>query len=304
MESASITIILLIALLLQIAAVFLSIRLLKITGKQWAWLLFSIAMLLMVIHHAISFYLSFNTVNPSVSYQIAEVTFLIISLLFVISIVKIIPIIESLKQLSNRLQMREEHFRSLYFSAPLAYQSLDKTGNLLDVNQAWLQTLGYSYEEVIGKWFGDFLLPHDVPYFNNCFKHFKEVGEIHAMELMLIRKDKTYIIASLDGKIGYDKNSEFKQGHCILSDITEQKRLIGEKEQLISDLQEALAHVKQLKGLLPICSSCKKIRDDQGYWRQLEVYIRDHSEAEFTHSFCPECAKKYFPDYFDKKGDS
>jgi len=69
-----------------------------------------------------------------------------------------------------------------------------------------------------------------------------------------------------------------------------------QRERLILDLQEALAKVKTLSGLLPICSYCKKIRDDKGYWNQIESYIRDHSEAEFGHSICRECAKKYYPD--------
>ena len=85
-------------------------------------------------------------------------------------------------------------------------------------------------------------------------------------------------------------------------DITERKRAEEEREQLIGQLQEALADVKTLSGLLPLCSSCKRIRDDQGYWQQIEAYIRDHSEAEFSHSVCPECAKKLYPEVFDKEG--
>lgn len=65
-----------------------------------------------------------------------------------------------------------------------------------------------------------------------------------------------------------------------------------ERERLIRDLQEALDRVKTFSGFLPICASCKKIRDDKGYWNQIEQYIREHSEAEFTHSYCPECAEK------------
>jgi PAS domain S-box-containing protein len=75
-------------------------------------------------------------------------------------------------------------------------------------------------------------------------------------------------------------------------DITERKRAEEEQGRLVKKLQRALAEVKTLSGLLPICASCKKIRDDKGYWNQLEVYIRDHSGAEFSHSLCPECAKK------------
>ena len=59
---------------------------------------------------------------------------------------------------------------------------------------------------------------------------------------------------------------------------------------------EALSKIKTLSGLLPICSHCKKIRDDKGYWNQIESYIHKHSDAEFSHSICPECAKKYYPD--------
>ena len=62
--------------------------------------------------------------------------------------------------------------------------------------------------------------------------------------------------------------------------------------------------MKKLGGLLPICASCKKIRDDKGYWNQIEEYIRDHSEAEFTHSICNECAEKLYPDFMQKKYSS
>jgi PAS domain S-box-containing protein len=84
-------------------------------------------------------------------------------------------------------------------------------------------------------------------------------------------------------------------------DITERKRAEEERERLIGQLKEALAEVKTLSGLLPLCSSCKRIRDDKGYWQQIEAYIRDHSEAEFSHSVCPDCAKKLYPEVFDKE---
>jgi CheY-like chemotaxis protein len=73
------------------------------------------------------------------------------------------------------------------------------------------------------------------------------------------------------------------------------RELIKEKEKLVNELQSALATVKTLSGLLPICSSCKKIRDDTGYWNQIESYIRARSEAEFTHSICPNCSKTLYP---------
>lgn len=72
-----------------------------------------------------------------------------------------------------------------------------------------------------------------------------------------------------------------------------------EKEKLIVDLTNALSKVKELSGLLPICSSCKKIRDDQGYWNRIEEYITEHSKASFTHGLCPDCIKKLYPDLCD-----
>lgn len=84
--------------------------------------------------------------------------------------------------------------------------------------------------------------------------------------------------------------------YCV--DISERKRSAAERERLIIDLQDALLEVKTLSGLLPICSTCKKIRDDSGYWNNLETYISSHSDAEFSHGICPECARKLYPDYF------
>ena len=73
-------------------------------------------------------------------------------------------------------------------------------------------------------------------------------------------------------------------------------KLESERETLIKELQEAIAKIKTLSGLIPICAWCKKIRDDQGYWQTEEQYIKEHSPAEFTHSICPDCQKKYFPE--------
>ena len=82
----------------------------------------------------------------------------------------------------------------------------------------------------------------------------------------------------------------------IRNRIREREDAEQERNKYIEELREALKKVKQLGGMLPICSHCKKIRDDQGYWNQIETYIHDHSEVEFSHSICQECAKKYYPD--------
>ncbi len=81
----------------------------------------------------------------------------------------------------------------------------------------------------------------------------------------------------------------------ILRDITYRKQAEKEREQLLSSLQEALANVKTLRGLVPICAKCKKMRDDEGYWRNVEDYVAAHSEAQFSHGICPECMKDLYP---------
>jgi PAS domain S-box-containing protein len=84
-------------------------------------------------------------------------------------------------------------------------------------------------------------------------------------------------------------------------DITNRKRGEEEREKLILELQEALKKVKQLSGLLPVCASCKNIRNDKGYWEQIEAYIQDHSEADFSHTICPDCAKRLYPQLYKKE---
>jgi hypothetical protein len=79
------------------------------------------------------------------------------------------------------------------------------------------------------------------------------------------------------------------------------KQTEKEKSETIVKLNKALEEVKTLSGFLPICASCKKIRDDKGYWNQIEAYISEHSEAEFSHGICPECIEKLYPDIYNDK---
>ena len=84
----------------------------------------------------------------------------------------------------------------------------------------------------------------------------------------------------------------------LKEEIRIRAELEKEREKIISDLKTALAEVKTLSGLLPICSHCKKIRDDKGYWNKLEVYLDEHSEARFSHGICPDCMKTHYPDFY------
>ena len=98
-----------------------------------------------------------------------------------------------------------------------------------------------------------------------------------------------------------DLNNELAISNGRLKiEILEHRKADEDKSNLIAELQNALAQVKKLSGLIPICASCKKIRDDQGYWRQVEEYVKEHSEAEFSHSICPDCMRTLYPEIADE----
>lgn len=86
----------------------------------------------------------------------------------------------------------------------------------------------------------------------------------------------------------------------VFRDITARQQAEEERERLISELQESLAKVKQLSGLIPICASCKKIREDRNYWTAVEAYVASHSEAKFSHTVCPDCLRKLYPDFAEE----
>jgi diguanylate cyclase (GGDEF)-like protein/PAS domain S-box-containing protein/putative nucleotidyltransferase with HDIG domain len=127
------------------------------------------------------------------------------------------------KKTENEIRQSEEKFQLLFNQAPLGYLSLDVEGRVIEVNQKWLDTLGYSKEEVIGKWFGDFLCPEYVDGFRQRFQIFKSQGFIH-IEFEMQSKDKQRLHISFEGKIVYGADGAYKQTHCILQDITRQRK--------------------------------------------------------------------------------
>ena len=108
------------------------------------------------------------------------------------------------------------------------------------------------------------------------------------------------IYCNLEKKIGERTRELDAVNGKLVQEIEERKRTEAEKEQLIIHLQKAMQEVKVLSGFLPICASCKKIRDDSGYWSQIEEYISKHSSALFSHGICPDCVKKLYPDFHEE----
>jgi hypothetical protein len=155
--------------------------------------------------------------------------------------------------------------------------------------------LGYSLEEIKNLGVPDIHPKEDLPYVIEQFEKQVRREVAVAKDLPVKRKDGSIFYADVNSSLVTLAGRTYLLG--IFRDVTEYKRAEEEREKLIHELQDALGKIKTLSGLLPICASCKKIRDDKGYWNQIEAYIGDHSEAEFTHSICPECMKKLYPDF-------
>ncbi|MFC1592061.1 response regulator [Thermodesulfobacteriota bacterium] len=218
--------------------------------------------------------------------------------------------------LAERLQAALEFMESFIETSLCAIVITDSNGCISRVNDAYLQMLGYEREEVIGKFMVE-MTPGEPGVYETVAgaavelgeEHFKkartmvevlfEQGRVPRFEGFTLRKDGRLILTDENNVLIYNDKREVIAAASILQDISERKHIETEREKLISDLQAALKKVKTLSGMLPICASCKKVRDDKGYWNQIESYLKDHSEAEFSHGICPDCAKKLYPDFYD-----
>ena len=120
--------------------------------------------------------------------------------------------------------LTDELLKNFYDEIPLPYQSLNENGCFIEVNQAWLDTMGYSSEEVIGKWFGEFLAPDYVEMFEKEFPIFLSTGKFHSIELEMLKKDNSTINVFYEGKVEYHADGKFKKTQCIFKDITLSKK--------------------------------------------------------------------------------
>jgi len=197
------------------------------------------------------------------------------------------------KLAEEAIRESEARYRAVIEQSPDGIYLVDAEKRcILEANPAFAQLLGYTLEEMPGLSIFEFVAADR----EQVEERFQEIlkGEAPLVyERQFRKKDGSLVDAWVSSTaISYWG----KKAACtIVRDLTERKRSEREREELIHELQEALANVKTLRGLVPICANCKKIRDDKGYWQQVETYVRDHSEAIFSHGLCPECIKDLFP---------
>lgn len=195
------------------------------------------------------------------------------------------------KLMEAELRHREEQLRDLFENATDLIQSVAPDGHLLFVNRAWLNTLGYRMADLATLTIFDIIHPDCLA---ECREQFLRVMRGEPVTGMQA------IFRSVDGRKIHVEGSascRFEDGkpvatRAIFRDISKRKAVEGERERLILELQAALAEVKTLSGLLPVCGWCKKIRDDSGYWDSVEGYLKKNSGVDITHGICPECSAK------------
>ena len=206
------------------------------------------------------------------------------------------------KQIEEALRESESKFRSVTESAKDAIISADKHGNIIFGNNASQKMFGYEEQEILGQPL-TVLMPDSFSEAHQkaITSHARTgVTKIIGQTVELIGRSKEGLEFPIELSISTWKTKGEVYYTGIIRDISERKQIEEERNQLIESLQESLAKVKTLSGLLPICASCKKIRDDNGYWNQIETYIRNHSEAEFSHGICPECTRTLYPELSKK----
>jgi PAS domain S-box-containing protein len=199
--------------------------------------------------------------------------------------------IEDRKAAQAELQNREDQLRDLFENATDLIQSVAPDGRILFVNRAWLNTLGYRMSELAALTVFDIIHPDCL---GECQEHFARVMRGEALN------NFQAIFRTKDGrKIHVEGNASarFENGRPVATrgifrDISKRKAVEEEREKLIAELQAALAEVKTLSGLLPVCGWCKKIRDDSGYWNSVEGYLKKSSGMDITHGICPDCQAK------------
>lgn len=201
----------------------------------------------------------------------------------------------NLKQSEEALRHQRDFAEGLIETAPVVIMVLDREGRILRFNPAMEQLSGYSPEQVRNRDYFELFLPEGGRLEARAAFHgaLSGGGERAGTANMLTRAGEERQIEWY-----YRPMSNGNSGSILAvgQDVTERNRAAAERERLIADLRLALSEVKVLSGMLPICASCKKIRDDKGYWEQIEVYIREHSDAEFTHGICPDCLARLYPD--------
>ena len=195
----------------------------------------------------------------------------------------------------KKLRNSETHYRILLDESMDPTFSFYDDGTYRYVNKAFARGTGKPLDEIIGKTIWDVFEKDEADKRFAVVKRVFAEGKIEEIEVRVpLPSGDTYYLTT--AKPIYNDLGTVETVICTSKNITKRKLAEIALKEKHEKLVKAMEEIKVLSGLLPICSSCKKIRDDKGYWNQIEAYIQEHSEAKFSHSICKECAKEIYPD--------
>lgn len=201
----------------------------------------------------------------------------------------------AMRRSEEALRRSEARNQALLNAIPDLMLRISREGTFLDFRGAKGSAQTLPTGGFLGKAVHEVMPPHVADQMKAKIADTLETGAVNIFEYQIQKEDR---LDYQEARIVLSWEDEVL---AIVRDITERKRAEQEREALIEELRNALAQVKTLSGLLPICAACKRIRDDNGYWRQIEAYIGEHSEAEFSHGICPECARRLYPEHYKGK---
>lgn len=198
------------------------------------------------------------------------------------------------KKMTESLEFVAREWSKTFDTIPDFVSVHDKNMRFVRVNKALTSFLKTTPDQIIGKHCYEVMHKRTAPW-HNC-PHLRAIKEGQTTTEEVNDPEIGVPLLVTCAPLMHDDGSLMGSVH-VARDISRQKEAELEREKLIEELEENLAKVKQLSGFLPICASCKKIRNDQGYWSQVEEYVSAHSEAVFSHSICPDCMKRLYPEF-------
>jgi PAS domain S-box-containing protein len=197
------------------------------------------------------------------------------------------------KMEQDAVQRSEELFHAVFDRGTVGIALIDEGLRFQRVNPLFAGMLGRTQMEFPGMSVSDVTHPDDVEKGSQlALSLFRGEIPYYSSEKRYLHRNGDIIWTHLTAAPIPDSDGKPVLGLAMIEDISESKKFALEREEMISQLQAALANVKTLSGLLPMCSWCKKIRDDQGAWSEVEVYVKQRSNADFTHGICPDCQTK------------
>lgn len=205
-----------------------------------------------------------------------------------------------LQKTKERLEGTRKHLLEIIDNTPAPIYLKDKDGKYLLINRRYEHLARVTQEQIAGKIDLDIFPEEVATLFRVQDEEVMEKNSTLEFEETITLPDGEFTFITLKFPV-HDENGEIYAVGGFCTDITERKKIEKEKENLIGRLQTALDEVKTLRGIIPICSFCKKMRDDKGYWNRVETYIAERTDADFSHALCPDCVREHYPELHDER---